>query len=148
MHTLLFVLFHLVFAGGSPNGHPAKENKFVKVDVTLANATLQPGGKGTILVSFSPIDGIHINVDPPITVKIEKNQFIALEGGPDVNTDKEIGFLSTSTPVEQHFNVSGKARSGEQTITGTIVYYFCSDTEGWCRKLSQRITLKLNIQKK
>ena len=148
MHMFLFVLFHFVFVGGSPDGQREKENKFVKVDVTLATAAVQSGGKGAILVSFTPIDGIHINVDPPLTVKLEKNRFISLQGKPDICTDKESGFLSTSTPVEQRFHVSEKAKPGEYTIKGTIVYYFCSDTEGWCRKFAQPITLKLNIQKK
>jgi hypothetical protein len=148
MHTFLFILFHLVFAGGSPDGYPAKENKFVKVNVTLAKDTLQPGGKGRILVSFSPIDGIHINVDPPFRLTIEKNRFFSLHGEPDISTDKESGFLSTSAPIEQGFYVFKKANSGEHIIKGTIVYYFCSDNEGWCRKLTQPITLKLNIQKK
>ena len=146
MYTVLFVL--LILPGRATDERPAKENRFVNVDVTLANAAVHPGGKGTILVSFTPIDGIHINVDPPVTVKIEKNRFIALEGEPDVSTDKESGFLSTSSPVEQRFHVSEKAISGEHTIKGTIVYYFCSDTEAWCTKFAQPITLKLNIQKK
>jgi len=148
VHTFLFIFFHLVFAEGPSDGDPAKENKFAKVDVTLADAAVQPGGKGTIFVSFIPIDGIHINADPPITMKLEKNPFISLQGKPEISTDKESGFLSTSTPVEQGFYVSKKARSGEHIIKGTIVYYFCSDTEGWCTKFAQRITLKLNIQSK
>jgi hypothetical protein len=148
VRALLFVLFHLVFAGGSPDGHPVKENKSVKVDLTLANPAVQPGGKGTILVSFTPIDGIHINADPPVTLNLEKNQFISLQGEPELSIDKENGFLSTSNPVEQAFHVSKKARSGEHSIKGTIIYYLCSDTEGWCTKFTQPITLKLNIQKK
>jgi hypothetical protein len=90
----------------------------------------------------------HITGDPPLTVKLEKNQFISLQGKPDISTDKESGFLSTSSPVEQAFHVSKKARPGEHILKGTIVYYFCSDTEGWCTRFAQPITLKLNIQKK
>jgi hypothetical protein len=148
VYTFLFILFHLVFAGGPPDGDPTKENKFVKVDATLAKDTLQPGREGTILVSFTPIDGIHINIDPPVTVKLEKNSFISLQGKPEISTDKESGFLSTSAPIEQGFHVSEKAKSGEHIIKGTIVYYFCSDNEGWCRKFAQPITLHLSIQKK
>ena len=148
IHWLLLVLVHLALAVTGAGERPTKENKFVKVEVLLANAFVHPGGKGTILMSFTPIDGIHINTDPSITVKLEKNRLISLQGEPDFDTDKESGFLSTSTPVEQQFRVSQKAKSGEHTIKGTIVYYFCSDTEGWCRKLSQPVTLMLNIQKK
>lgn len=147
-HWLLFALLPLSFVGAAGDERSTKENKFVKVEVSLAKALVQPGGRGTILLSFTPIDGIHINTDPPITVRLEKNWLISLQGEPDISTDKESGFLSTSMPVQQQFHVSPKAKSGEHTIKGTIVYYFCSDTEGWCRKLSQPITLTLNIQKK
>jgi hypothetical protein len=118
------------------------------VETTLANDTIQPGGKGTILVLFTPIDGIHINVDPPFTLTIEKNLFISLKGDPEISADKESGFLSTATPIQQRFYVSKRARSGRHIIKGTIIYYFCSDTEGWCTKFAQPLSLKLNIQKK
>ena len=142
----IVLILHLLSTGlmGGESG----DNLFVKVDVSLADSVLRPGDRGRVLVSFTPADGIHINVDPPVSVKIQKNSLISLRGNPDMTTDKETGFLSSGTPVEQLFSVSHKAAPGEHTITGTITYYFCSDTEGWCRKQSQAVTLTLNIKGK
>lgn len=128
-------------------GGARQSNEYVRVESALAGNDVKAGGGGTILISFVPVDGIHINADPPVTVTIEKNRVLSLKGDPDVTVDKESEALSTSTPVEQRFTVSSKATPGEHTIKGTIIYYFCSDTEGWCRRFSQPMTLKLNIQK-
>jgi len=145
MSIVLFL--HLVFAGWIGGENLPPDNRFVKVDVSLADTLLQAGSKGKILVSFAPVDGIHVNVDPPVTVMVEKNRFIALHGEPDITADKETGFLSTVTPVVQGFSISRKAAPGPHHIKGTITYYFCSDTEGWCRKQSRTVMLTLNIQR-
>lgn len=131
----------------SSGGSSGESNKYVRVETALANTDVKAGGNGTILISFVPVDGIHINADPPVRAKIQKNRLLSLKGDPDISIDKESGYLSTSTPVKQRFAVSSKATPGEHTVKGTIIYYFCSDTEGWCRKFSQPMTLKLSIQK-
>lgn len=144
--AVCFLISCLVITA-SPGGENSQSNKYVKVETAIASADVKAGGKGTILIFFVPVDGIHINAEPPVTMKLEKDRLLSLEGEPDFSTDKESGSMSTSTPVEQRFAVSSKAKPGEHTIKGTIVYYFCSDTEGWCRKFSQPMALKLNIHK-
>ena len=140
----IVLILHLLSAGLT--GGESGDSHFVKVDVSLADSVLRPGDRGRVLVSFTPVDGIHINVDPPVTLTIRKNSLLSLQGNPDMTTDKVTGFLSTETPVGQLFSISHKATPGPHTITGTITYYFCSDTEGWCRKQSQAVTLTLNIK--
>jgi len=66
-------------------------------------------------------------------------------GETEFRTDKETGFLSTADPVEQRLAVSPTAATGTDTLEGTIVYYFCSDAEGWCRKQTQSISLPIHI---
>ncbi|MBM2841143.1 MAG: hypothetical protein HW412_1671, partial [Bacteroidetes bacterium] len=116
--------------------------------ISLADTIVTQGGTGKIMIAFTPIDGIHINVDPPLSVKLERNTPFRFEGKLDISTDKESGYLSMSMPVEQRFAVTRKTKPGSHTIKGTLVYYFCSDTEGWCRKFTQPIALKLNVTKK
>ncbi len=137
----------MMFAARGDNA-AAKENKYVHVDVTLENNTLTADAEGAILFVFTPVDGIHINADPPVEVAIEKNGAVTLQGDPDFSTDKETGFLSTSSPVRQRFSVSPTATPGTYSLKGTIVYYFCSDTRGWCTKFSQPVTLKLIVSRR
>jgi len=144
----IFVALVLHLLSPSPRGGSSEsDNRFVKVEASLANTLFHPGDKGKILVSFTPIDGIHINIDPPVELKIKKNSLIDLRGQPDMTADKETGFLSAVNPVEQSFSISTKAAPGTHSITGTITYFFCSDIEGWCRKQSQPVRLTLNIRR-
>ena len=142
------MMLYAIIAPAFARQSPAAENTYVKVSIALADTTVAQGGTGKILIAFDPIDGIHINADPPVIVKIARNASFRLEGNPDISTDKESGYLSTSMPVEQRFAVTRKAKPGGHDIKGTLVYYFCSDTEGWCRKFTQPIALKLNVVKK
>jgi hypothetical protein len=133
----------------APGDNPvARENKYVQVDVTLESNTVIAGTEGAILFAFTPVEGIHINADPPVEVAIGKNPEVTLQGDPDISTDKETGFLSTSSPVRQRFSVSSTATPGTYSLKGTIVYYFCSDTQGWCTKFRQRVTLKLIVARR
>ncbi len=142
----IMLLLHLLSAGLVGGDNSSQNTRFVRVEASLADTLLRAGSKGTILVSFTPADGIHVTADPPVAVRIERNRLIRLHGRPDISTDKDTGFLSTTSPVEQAFSVSRAATPGAHQVKGTIVYYFCSDTEGWCRKQSQAVTFTLNIQ--
>lgn len=127
------------------DGSSPSENKYVHVEIALQDTTIAAGTDGAILLAFSPVDGIHINTDPPVEFAIEKNSPITLTGDPDITADKETGFLSTSSPIRQQFRVSTEATPGTHFVKGTIVYYFCSDTQGWCTKFKQSVTLKLIV---
>lgn len=138
-----------LFFGTSPgDGSPVKENTYVKVDIALADTGVQAGSEGTILATFTPVEGIHINVDPPVELTLQENPSFAIHADPDMSIDEESGFLSTSQPVEQRFSVASSTTPGDYTITGTIVYFFCSDAQGWCRKFKQPITLSLHVGKR
>lgn len=143
----MLLLFH-VLAIPVPGGPATKENKYVRVEIRLEDTTVAPGADGAILFGFTPAEGIHVNTDPPVEIEIEKNRAVTLHGDPDLTVDKETGFLSTSSPVRQQFSVSPAASPGEYSIQGTIVYYFCSDTQGWCTKFKQPVTLKLIVPKR
>lgn len=139
------VLIHL-FQGNLPAEKPLpQENECVKLEVTLADTCVRPGKLGTILVTFAPIEGIHINANPAVEMTLGHNDVFALYGESEMTVNKENGFLSTRTPVKQQFLVSSEAKPGEYTLKGTLVYYFCSDDEGWCRKFTQSIALTLHV---
>lgn len=146
--TADLLLMCILLTVGSGDDRTTTENKYVHVGITLGDSTVAAVGKGSILITFNPADGIHVNADPPVEVAIEPNDVVTLDGDPDVTTDKETGFLSTSSPVIQRFLVSGSAAPGHYSLKGTIVYYFCSDTQGWCTKFKQPVTLTLVVAKR
>ncbi len=140
------VIFLICFFLGIPSAEKQKvmENQYVKVNVALPDS-VEAGGRGRILLAFSPADGIHVTVDPTMEVSLKKNRVFTIQGDPEVSIDKESGFLSSSHPVEQRFSISPSTKPGMYSMKGTIVYYFCSDAEGWCRKFVQPISLTLHV---
>ena len=143
--AVIFLL--IVFGIASGSERSSRENKYVKMEVAVAKDTVRAGEAGSMLITLTPIEGIHINVDPAVEVMLEKDEFATLGGDPEMSSDKETGFLAASTPIEQGFIVSSGAAAGEHVLKGTIVYYFCSDAQGWCTKFSQPFSLKVNVLK-
>jgi hypothetical protein len=144
----IIIPFLLLFLGmTSGNETPVKENKYVKTEVSLSSDTVRAGTKVALLITLSPIDGIHINVDPAVEVTLENNKYATLDGQPEMNSDKETGFLDTTDPVEQQLSCNSAAEPGRYTLKGTIVYYFCSDAQGWCTKFAQPFSLRVSVTK-
>ena len=126
---------------------PKNENKYVNLQIVLATDTLHAGDADVLRISLTPVEGIHINADPPVEVTLEKNTVVDLDGEPEMSTDKETGFLEVSEPIEQRLSISRKATPGWHAFKGTIVYYFCSETQGWCTKFVQQFSLQVNVTK-
>jgi hypothetical protein len=140
---LFIVLIGLLGMGNSLPG--TKGNSYVSVVVTLSDTVMHQGDSTVIRASLTPEEGIHINIDPPVTITLRMNHTASSVGETEFRTDKETGFLSTADPVEQRLAVSPTAATGADTLEGAIVYYFCSDAEGWCRKQTQSISLPIHI---
>ena len=141
---ILFFLFSCAIAGGDGE---QKENIYVKTAVSLSHQTLRPGERGEILVAFTPIDGIHINVRPPVKIGVDAEKILSINGAIKQAVDANTGYLAPGMPVKQAFRLHSNAQSGEYSIKGTCTYFFCSDAEGWCTKFSQPIELTLTIMK-
>lgn len=137
---LVAVLFLGLTGGGNE-----KKNPHVKVDVTIEPSSLKPGGRGEILIQFQPVDGIHINTAPPTEFNLAEGSPLTLVGEPIVPKDSTTGYLDARKPMRYTVSVSKSARSGSMKVSGTLVYYFCSDKEGWCLRWKENVTLILSF---
>lgn len=144
MYNTLIMLFAVLLATGTTK-EKASENKYVKVHVSVVPETLKRSNEGELLVRFLPVDGIHVNTDPPMEFRFHSTQILTLKGEPDFALDKETGYLATASPVRQRFIVATHARPGEHIVKGAVVYYYCSDDEGWCTKFTQPVELPLKV---
>ena len=122
-------------------------NSYVKLEVKLSRETAKPGGSGEIRITFAPVEGIHVNADPPVEFRFDSTSEVVLQGTPRLVVDKRTGYLSTAAQVKQGFLVPRTVKPGTQQLKGVITYYYCSDTEGWCTKFTQPVELSLTIIK-
>lgn len=121
------------------------ENKYVQVYTSVKPATIKVGGKAELIFTFATQEGIHINLDPPIEVEIEKK--FATLGKIDVPKAKGSEYLNLKKPVKQSFTLNKKLKPGKHQLKGTLTYFYCSDEEGWCSRFQQTIQLNIVVEK-
>lgn len=109
-------------------------NDYVRLEVRPVSATMHPGASGAVELLFFPADGIHVNVNPPVVFSLDSGTAVILKGKPVMKTDPNTGYLSAATPVKQEIMVGKNAPGGQLTVKGTVAYFFCSDSEGWCNR--------------
>ena len=122
-----------------------EERREVRCDIHLVSTALKPGAVGEIVLMFSPDEGIHINTDPAMQIEFEKSSPAHFTGIKALPKSPKTGYLDTSKPVRCTFTLDKKIRKGKHTLKGTVQYYFCSDTEGWCNRFSQPIELTFTV---
>ena len=144
MHSVLALWVMTLLSAGTTGG-ASPENKYVKVEITVVPQALRPGNEGELLARFSPIEGIHVNVDPPVEFRFDSAQVLVLKDDIDLPLDKETGYLDHASPARQTFVVPTNSPPGEYLIKGKIVYYYCSDEEGWCTRFTQPLELTLKV---
>ncbi len=122
-----------------------EEFRQVQCDIHLTSATLKPGAAGEIILTFAPAEGIHINTDPALEFDFEKDSLIHFTGITSLPKIEKTGYLDTKRPVKYSFTLDKKIQKGKHTLKGSVRYFFCSDTEGWCNRSSQTIQLTFTV---
>lgn len=136
------VLAFLSFIGAGGAG-----NKYVSVRAEIDQSDHEGSECGRVQFTLTPEDGIHINADPPVEFSLRENSPFVLDGDLYQHADPHTGYLSTSSPMTQNFHCPDRRGEGDSLLEGTLVYYYCSDEDGWCMKYSQPITLAVAAPK-
>ena len=119
------------------------KNTNVASVVRLNKNRLHAGTEGEILITLTPNKGIHINLDPPLSIVLDSSDAISSVGNADV--PKKDTVLDVSKPIRLSFSLSKKIKPGSVTIRGTVTYFYCSEIEGWCSKFRQPFEVKLTV---
>lgn len=133
---LLLILPGLAVQKGS-----AQENPHVRAEIRLASTTMTQGGTGEIILYLTPNEGIHINTDPAMEFEFEKQTSIRFLGITSLPTNAKTGYLNAEQPIKYSFALDKNISRGKHSIRGSVRYFFCSDTEGWCNRFVQPIDL-------
>lgn len=138
-------LASLFLSASVQTGEKPTKNEYVDVTISIKQKSLKPGTAGELLISFKPKRGIHINLDPPLSVKIDSSEFVASVGKLDTLRDARTAYLDVAKPVRQLFTLSKKIKPGTVTIRGLLTYFYCSDAEGWCSRFKQPIEVSVPV---
>lgn len=144
--TFLLLWLYLTPAGPG-DGKSTPTNEFVALRYTLKESRLKSGSEGVLLMTLSPVKGIHVNLIPPMSFTFDSSAVLASAGTLVIPPDSAKGYLDATKPVRQPFRLSKPLKPGKHTVTGTFIYYYCSDAEGWCSRFRQPISLTLEVVK-
>ncbi|MBI3189167.1 MAG: hypothetical protein HYZ33_00815 [Ignavibacteriales bacterium] len=147
MHSVISFLFSLLMI--LPVGEKSKPvgNKHVQCEIKLREQFLKAGSTGTMHILLTPTKGIHINLDPPMELKLDSSSGITKVEKLNIPKDEKKGYLDATKPVTVKFTISKKAKVGTLNLKGMFTYFYCSDAEGWCNRFKQPFDLKVNITK-
>lgn len=120
-------------------------NDNVDVKFNLKQKEFQSGETGYFLISFKPKKGIHITTDPPFEFTFDTLKQFFSAGKAEFAKDKK-EYLKTQQSVKQDFSIAKRTPPGSYNVKGTLVYYYCSDKEGWCSRFRQPVELTLTVQ--
>ena len=144
--SLSAALWILLCAGILPaQGDKPSVNNYVKYSAALQGKKLGAGSPARLVITLKPARGIHINGTPPLSVTIDSTGPVVAAGKPDVPLVKATGFLDTKKPIVMPLTVSNDVKPGTVTVRGTLVYYYCSDAEGWCSRFKQPIEIRTKV---
>ncbi|HUG52551.1 MAG TPA: hypothetical protein VMR21_03080 [Vicinamibacteria bacterium] len=93
-------------------------------------------GSGEVAVTFAPKDpDVKVNATPAPRLKLDAAQKLLADkpGVRPATGPAEEKYLDTTFPVVFPVTVLERPRS-DQTVKGSLTYYYCSQRQGWCRK--------------
>jgi hypothetical protein len=122
----------------------AQPNQHVTLRVK-ASPEMKPGRAQNIALLFHPKKGIHINLDPSITVTLEKNT-VADAVGTIVGSKDAHGYLDSSKPVLVNVTPRADSPKGTHTLKMKVMYFLCSDAEGWCNREEQLLDVPVTVK--
>jgi hypothetical protein len=102
-------------------------------------APVKPKANAAIAVTFVATDpDVRINQEPAPRLKLDPAQSVLVDRQtPAVHKGESGGdpkYLDLSLPVTFPVAVNPKAPKGEQPVSASVTYFYCSKREGWCRK--------------
>ena len=105
-----------------------------------------------VAITFSGTDPmIHINEEPAPRLKLDPLQTVLVDRqkppsgkGPDLDPDAARS-LDLAEPVRFPVALSPTAAKGPQVVKATVVYFYCSKREGWCRRGTAEIEFTVAV---
>lgn len=122
-----------------------EENEYVKTFISLDTKEIKAGGNGNINISFKPENGIYINIEPEVEVTLD-NKFAVIDTIITLS-GKNKDYLDLKKPVKANFKISNNLKEGTYQLKGSLIYFYCSEKEGWCSRYKQPFNLNLKIVK-
>lgn len=114
-------------------------------------APKKPSSPATVSIRFKPSNpDVRINEEPAPRLKLDPDQKVLIHKAPEgvmapPNFDPAFArYLDLNKPITFAVTRAPGAPKGPQTVNGSVVYFYCSKKEGWCKKGSTSFELSID----
>ena len=119
-------------------------------DVTASLAEGKAGPR--VAVTFVAKDpDVHVNEEPAPRLRLDPLQKVLVDKQPPpparaASFDPETArYLDLARPVLFPVGLAPGAPRGTQSVKASVVYFYCSKREGWCRRGSADLNLTVTV---
>lgn len=121
-------------------------------------ATFEPpseaGALPAVAVRFVPLDpDVEVNEIPAPRLQLDGSQTLLAPGPkaprspePPMSADAP-RYLDLSEPVRFPVRLAADAPEGIHGVDAEVVYFYCSKSEGWCRRGTEPVTIPLLVSR-
>jgi len=121
------------------------------VAVTATYLPPVKGSEATVAVQFAPTDpNIRVNEDPAPRLKLGPEQQVLAEKAPPAGkktrpADGEARYLDAAVPLAFPVLLKPGVAAGSHEVKASVTYFYCSKSEGWCRKGTSDVSLDVHV---
>jgi hypothetical protein len=119
-------------------------------------ATFQPapkaGAPASIAVTFTSREpDVAVNQEPPPRLALDPAQTVLSlrpvpSAKPRAQDPEAAHYLEPAIPYGFPVDVKPGTAPGEHAVKGTVTYFYCSRTAGWCRKGSAPVEVSVTVR--
>ncbi len=109
-------------------------------------------GTGQVAVTFTARDpDVHINEEPGPRLRLDPSQHVLVDkqasaAGRSSSFDPDNArYLDLAKPVLFPVAFAPGAPSGRQTVKASVVFFYCSKREEWCRRGQSEIEVPVTV---
>lgn len=109
------------------------------------------GGEADVVVRFMPLEaGIHVNADPPPRLTLDPDQRVLDDSSRPAPPPPRAAFpngryLDTQAGVRLPVRMSPMVPKGRHTVRAAVLYFYCSQAEGWCRRAQDEVEVSVTV---
>lgn len=109
------------------------------------------GGEADLVVRFIPLDAsIHVNADPAPRLTLDSEQRVLDDSARPVPPPPRAAFpngryVDTQSGVRFPVRINRMAPQGRHSVRASVLYFYCSQDEGWCRRAQDSVEVSVNV---
>lgn len=122
-------------------------------DVVASFVPAKKHAPARVSLSFQPLDpDLRLNESPAPQLRLDETQTVLVDKRPKASASvpdfdpSNARYLDVSHPVWFPVAIAPTAPKGEQQVRATVVFFYCSQREAWCRRGTADVLIPVTVR--